>query len=159
MLQLNSIKYKLYGIRQKDFFEELDSVTYGQTLNPELVNSTSLEEKSDTIFAGTKSKNAFSIFLYQPFKTFFKIKILTKGQTVEKNKSLEIICSFELSFWSILMFFVILIFGISLTMTNHSYILSILIGIIIFFVYVMFVLSRYKFSVLVFNNFLSRFHN
>ena len=157
MLQLSSYTYKLPGIRQNDFYAELDTITYGQTLNPELVNSTPLEGKSDNVFAGTKNENSFVIYLYQPFKSFFKIKILTKGQTVEKNNTLEVSCSFELSFWSFMMFFVILLFGVSSALINHNYILSVIIGLIIFFVYAMFVLSRYKINLMAVNDFMSGF--
>ncbi|HYQ58463.1 MAG TPA: hypothetical protein VEP89_14075 [Draconibacterium sp.] len=106
MIKLSSCEYTLKGVTKEHFWKELDSITVGQNMNPEFGYTTQYFAKFDNIFAGRKTKDNFSIYLYRPIFKGFRTEILSKGQLFEDKDGIRISCSFEIPFWSTLVFLV-----------------------------------------------------
>ena len=102
MIALSKEKYLLNGISQEVFWNELDKITAGQNVNPEISYSTQYFPNFDNIFAGRKIGNTFSIYLYKPKISGFRTEILAKGTLHEEKNKIRIDCSFEIPLGSLL---------------------------------------------------------
>src|SRR6056297_2902298 len=149
MIRLNRKIYRLYNISESDFWSHFDKITVGQNINPEISYTTTFYGNFDNVFGGRKRNNKFSIFLYRPTTRGFRTEILAKGQVLqnEKKECLEIDCSFEMPFWSILMLFLL-----GTLFFTPFYFISLTAGIvitsIILFIYGLIVKSNYHNMVL-----------
>lgn len=141
MIILNKKIYILRGISREFFWKELDQITAGQHINPELSYTHWHTANFDNIFAGKKVGNQFSIYLFKPKTNFFRTEILAKGHVEETNDGIRIACNFELPFGS---FIKLLIPSLLIFVPLLSY--SVLSGIILLsffvFAYSMLVLSN-----------------
>lgn len=107
MIKLSRQKYKIHGVSQKQFWSELDNITAGQAMNPEFGYTTQHLPNFDNVFAGRRKDNKFSVYLYRPMTNIFRTEILAKGIVTEKKDLLLIESSFELPFWSVIIFLII----------------------------------------------------
>lgn len=143
MIKLSSQEYKLKGVTKDFFWRELDDITAGQWMNPEYGYTTQYYPNFENIFAGRKTKDKFSIYLYRPITKGFRTEILSKGVVSENKDGIQIKCKFEMPFWSILVFSIM-----SFLIFTPLYITSIFGGIIIFLfgigIYVAIVYSNHR---------------
>ena len=128
MICLNKKIYRLHNITENDFWEQLNDITVGQNLSPEMGYSTQFVGKSKNVFGGRKVKNKFSLFLYRPITRELWIRILAKGQVLfdDSKDCLIVDCRFEIPIWSI---FILLLFA--LFFVAPSYFVSLDTGIFI----------------------------
>ncbi|MGQ8337338.1 hypothetical protein ACUNWD_12375 [Sunxiuqinia sp. A32] len=107
MIVLSKEKYVLDGIKKEVLWNELDKITAGQNVNPEISYSTQYFPSFDNIFAGRKLGNSFSIYLYKPKINGFRTEILAKGTLHEEKNKIRIDCSFEIPFGSLMKFLIL----------------------------------------------------
>jgi len=140
MIKLSSKTYHIAEIETKQFWEKLDEITCGQHINPELSYTTKHLGNFDNVFAGRKSGNKFSIYLYRPIEQGFRTEILAKGKIKELKDGIK----YEIPMWSILVF----IFIGSLTLLPlwfiYSKIISVIITAIISIIYLLVINSNHN---------------
>lgn len=143
MIKLSSKTYHITGIETAQFWDKLDEITCGQHINPEISYTTKHLGNFDNIFAGRKSGNKFSIYLYRPIEQGFRTEILAKGKIRELKDGIKIDINYEIPMWSILVF----IFIGSLTLLplwlNHS-IIGIVITLIVSIIYLLVINSNHN---------------
>lgn len=127
MIKLSSKTYYIEGIEIKEFWDKLDKITCGQHINPELSYTTKHLGNFDNVFAGRKSGDKFSIYLYRPIEQGFRTEILAKGKIKEVADGIKIDIKYEIPMWSILAF----IFICSLTLLPVWFLYSKIISVII----------------------------
>lgn len=108
MIRLATEKYYLEGVSEYFFWEELDRITAGQSLNPQLGYNRPLYAKPASVFAGRKTGNQFSVYLYGPVNRFFRTTILCNGLVSAKSHGIMINCSFEYPLWAFVRLMVLL---------------------------------------------------
>lgn len=104
MIPLSKKTYILRNIEINEFWEKLDAITHGQKLSPELGYTMPFEGDEKNIFAGRKTGNQFSLYLYRPKAKGSRIEILAKGTVVPEDKTLKVNVQFGIPFQSILSF-------------------------------------------------------
>ena len=107
LIPLKKIKYQLKNTPESEFWQHMDSITFGQKLNPELGYVTQFLGNFDNNFAGRKTGNEFSIYLYRPISQAFRTEILAKGTVESRPNRIEVDVKFEIPFHSILKFFLL----------------------------------------------------
>jgi len=144
MIKLSSKTYNIEQISKGEFWKKLDEITLGQYINPEISYTTQFLGNFDNVFAGRKSENKFSIYLYRPITSGFRTEILAKGKITEISTGLKIDVRYDIPFWSI---FALILLG-SMTLLNiwvfYNEIVSMVITSIITIIYILIVRSNHK---------------
>ncbi|MBU2062517.1 MAG: hypothetical protein KKH44_11800, partial [Bacteroidetes bacterium] len=107
MIKISDKEYYLTGVSEVFFWDELDRITAGQATNPEFSYSTQYYANFENIFGGRKVGNKFSVYLYRPITRAFRTEILSKGIVTKIENGIKITCTYEIPFWSLLMFVLI----------------------------------------------------
>ena len=104
MIKLSSQVYNMKGLTKTFFWEELNKISVGQYVNPELAYTTRYHAKKHHVFGGRKDQDKFSIFQHRPIYKSLLLGILTKGKISESKTGLKVECKFEIPLWSIFVF-------------------------------------------------------
>jgi len=104
MIPLKSKTYHIENIELAEFWEELDKVTLGQSLNPEFGYVNQHVANFESTFAGRKSGKNFIVFLHRPLTQGFRTEILAKGTVSKFGRSLSVDINYEIPLHSLAMF-------------------------------------------------------
>lgn len=107
MILLSKKKYNLKNVPTDFFWKELDNITAGQNINPEISYTPQYFANFENIFAGRKIGDTFSLYLYKPKTFVFRTEILAKGRVKDFGNDIEIDCRFEIPFGSFIKFIII----------------------------------------------------
>ena len=144
MIKLSSKKYQIEEISFEVFWSKLDEITLGQNINPEISYTTIFEGNFDNIFAGKKSGDNFSVYLYRPLTSGFRTEILAKGKVSEIKNGLKISVRFEVPLWSILVFIFISSILLFLSWLSYPEIIVIVITLAVSLIYFFILKSNHK---------------
>ena len=104
MIKLSSKTYTIKNISVDLFWANLDDITCGQNINPEISYTTPFWGDFDNVFAGRKVGETFSVYLYRPIYYGFRTEILAKGKVLKVVNDLKIGVTYEIPVWSTLIF-------------------------------------------------------
>lgn len=143
MIKLSSKTYHL-NVDQKNFWANLDAITFGQALNPELTYTTQFMGKFENTFAGRRKRNHFSIYLYQPLAAGWKMEVLAKGEVKNGSQGTQVKIDYEIPLWSILAFLIIAGFTLTTLWISDLFTTSVVCSLLVLFAYLLILQSNHK---------------